>query len=305
MLRSLTSCLVYCSRPLLVDEVVVTEDVVLLRYMEDGKTERLGRLKLDGDSEPPHEEWAEVEQRVRREFAEAQGKADAKAKAKAQRGRKRRHDDESEGDEGDEADELAEGGESGEEGDVDGEDAGGDESDEGDDDNDGRDGGGNELDDDLDEEADYDEQVLLEGDISALSAKVGAVEGSEDEAEEGEEEGAEEENNETTADGDEGRSGEGSSATAGLRDACTRERTVDGGECFKQLIYSSYGVGAASRMWYCVLPVRQIDCRISIVPPFFPNADEEKRWLQAKEASSKAIRKRDGYFFHNPDITIH
>ena len=101
MLRSLTSCLVYCSRPLLVDEVVVTEDVVLLRYMEDGKTEQLGRLKLDGDSEPPHEEWAEVEQRVRREFAEAQGKADAKAKAKAQRGRKRRHDDESDGDEGD------------------------------------------------------------------------------------------------------------------------------------------------------------------------------------------------------------
>ena len=83
-----------------------------------------------------------------------------------------------------------------------------------------------------------DEQVLLEGDISALSAKVGAVEGSEDEAEEGEEEGAEEENDETTADGDEGRSGEGSSATAGLRDACTRERTVDGGS-LKTLIVST------------------------------------------------------------------
>ena len=67
------------------EDAVVSKDVVLLRYMEDGNTEQLGSLRLKGDSEPPHTEWPEVEERVRREFAEAQ----AKAKAKVQRSRRR------------------------------------------------------------------------------------------------------------------------------------------------------------------------------------------------------------------------
>ena len=64
------------------EDAVVSKDVVLLRYMEDGNTEQLGSLRLKGDSEPPHTEWPEVEERVRREFAEARGPARSLARAR-------------------------------------------------------------------------------------------------------------------------------------------------------------------------------------------------------------------------------